>query len=260
LRDAPRGDWCTIESAVTLLRRTRLEFLRPASEFDVWQLKDESGEYLRGMDSWDRVEGALARFFLTGPMAWLGAVDLSPRLAPKAFRFTPLAAALWEEEPAPGTDAQTRARVRPDGSVVVLPGTPLLLRYQLARCADWLALKGGAYVYRITPHALSRAREQGVRALHILPLLDTLGGRASASLQRAVRRWEQHGTEAAIRPGRILLARDAEAGKKIAALAEREHGTLARLDGPVYVVTRWGSNRLRTRMVEEGFLLEEEEE
>ncbi len=260
LRAAPRGEWCTIESAVTLVRQTRMEFLRPASEFDVWQLRDEAGEYLRGIDSWDRVEGALIRFYLAGPMAWLGAVDLAPRDDPKAFRLTGRAGILFGEEHAAAGPADVRARVRPDGSLVVLPGAPLLLRYQLARCSDWLPPKGGAFVYRITPRSLARAREQGVRAAHILPLLETLAGRESTALRKAVRRWEERGTEAVVRPGKIVLPRNPEAAKKIAALAERDRGTLVRLEGPVYVVTRLGSNKLRTRLVEEGLLLEEEEE
>ncbi|MGB7538004.1 MAG: hypothetical protein WBM17_05665 [Anaerolineales bacterium] len=260
LRTAPRGEWCTVESVVTLIRQSRLEFMRPASEFDVWQIRDDAGEFLRGIDTWDRVEGELIRFYLTGPLAWLGAVDLAPRDDPKAFRLTPQAEALFGEAAAAGTEADIRARIRPDGSLVILPGTPLLLRYQLARCSDWFPLKGGAYVYRISPRSLARAREQGVRAAHILPLLETLTGRASAALRKAIQRWETHGTEAAVRPGKIVLPRNPEAAKKIAALAERDRGTLVRLDGPVYVVTRLGSNKLRTRLVEEGFLLEEEEE
>jgi hypothetical protein len=246
LQAAPVGEWITVESVVTLLHRS--------------QLRDEGGEFLRGMESWDQVEAALVRFYLTGPMAWLGAVELAPRADPKAFRLTPLSAALFGGEIAAGRAAEIRARVRPDGSLVVLPGTPLLLRYQLARCSDWLPPKAGAYVYRISPRSLARAREQGVRAAHILPLLETLAGRESASLRKAIQRWEQRGTEAAVRPGRIVLPRNPEAEKKIAALAERDRGTLVRLEGPVFVVTRLGSNKLRTRLVEEGLLLEDEDE
>ncbi|MBN1440321.1 MAG: helicase-associated domain-containing protein [Anaerolineales bacterium] len=260
VRAVPRGEWCTIESAAAAIHRTDLEFQRPASEFDVWRLRDDSGEFLRGLDSWDRVEGALVRFYFSGPLAWLGAVETTPRGNPKAFRFTPQAAALWDEESESAAGVPARARIRPDGSLVVLPETAPLLRYQLARCADWLEPKGGAYVYRITPRALARAREQGVRAAHILPLLESLAGKVPAALAGALRRWEERGTEAAVRPGKILLPRNEEAARRIAALAERDRGTLVRLEGPVYVVARLGANRLRTRLIEEGFLLEEEDE
>jgi hypothetical protein len=260
LRAAPRGEWITIESAVAAVRRTRMEFLRPASEFDTWQLRGEGGEYLRGLDTWDLVEGALLRFLFRGPLAWLGAVELAPREDPKAFRIMPPADVFWGGQPAPAEASKPRARVRPDGSLLILPGTPLLLRYQLARCSDWLPLKGGAYVYRISPRSLLRAREQGVRAAHILPLLESLSGRIPDALAGAIQRWEQRGAEAAVRSGKILIPRNEEAAKKIAALAARERSTVVRLDGPVYVVTRLGSNRLRARLVEEGLLLEEEEE
>jgi hypothetical protein len=258
LRIAPRGEWCTIASAVELIRRTRLEFLRPASAFEAWQLRDEAGEYLGGIESWERVEGALVRYYFTGPLAALGAVDLAPRADPKAFRLTPSAGGLFDEsETAPA--AESRARIRPDGSIVVLPGTPFLQRYQLARCADWLPQKGGAYVYRISARSLERAREQGVRAAHILPLLDALGGGAPPGLARAIRRWERNGTEAAVRREQILLPRSAEAAEKIAALAERDRTALARIEGPVYLVGRPGSSRLRARLLEDNLLLEDDE-
>jgi hypothetical protein len=260
LRPAPRGQWCTIESAVEMIRRARMEFLRPASEFDSWSLHDEAGEYLRGMESWNRVEGTLVRFYLAGPMAWLGAVDLAPREAPKAFRFSPPAAGLWDEETPAAPPAEARARIRPDGSMFVLPGTPPLLRYQLARCANWLAPKGGAYVYRISPRSLARAREQGVRATHILSLLETLLGKVPPGLAGAVRHWEQHGSEAVVRTERILTGRSADAAAKIDALARRDRSTVARLEGPVYVVSRLGVNRLRVRLMEEEILLDDEEE
>jgi hypothetical protein len=260
MRAAPRGQWCTIESAAAVIRRARMEFLRPASEFDSWPLRGESGEFLRGIDSWDRVEGALIRFLLTGPMAWLGAVELAPRAAPRAFRLTPLSGALWDEENPAGRAAEARARLRTDGSLLVLPGTPMLLRYQLARCSDWLPQKGGAYVYRISPRSLERAREQGVRAAHILPLLENLIGSLPAALAGAVRRWEERGTETSVRAENILFPRSPEAAAKLAALAERDRGTITPIDGPAYLVSRTGAGRLRKRLVEEGFLLEEEEE
>jgi hypothetical protein len=260
IRAAPRGQWCTIDSAVTVIRQAGMEFLRPASEFDSWNLRDSSGDYLRGIDSWERVEGALVRFYLTGPMAWLGAADLAPREAPKAFRLAPLSDVLWDGEPPSGAETAARARLRTDGSLLLLPDTPLLLRYQLARCADWPAQKGGAYVYRITPQSLARAREQGVRAAHILSLLENLLGSLPAALSSAVRRWESRGTEALIRSERLVVPRSPEAAAKLAELAEKDRGMIARLDGPAYIVPRTAAARLRRRLIEQGFLLEEEDE
>jgi hypothetical protein len=260
IRAAPRGQWCTVDSAVTVARQAGMEFLRPASEFDSWSVRDSSGDYLRGIDSWERVEGALVRYYLTGPMAWLGAVDLAPREDPKAFRLAPHSDVLWDGETPSGAGTAARARLRTDGSLLLLPDTPLLLRYQLARCADWPAQKGGAYVYRITPQSLARAGEQGVRAAHILPLLENLLGSLPAALGSAIRRWERRGTEALIRSERLVVPRSPEAAAKLAELAKKDRGMIARLDGPAYIVPRTAAARLRRRLIEQGFLLEEEDE
>jgi hypothetical protein len=260
VRGFPRGEWITIDSALEAVRSARLEFLRPASEFDVWPLRNTAGEYLRGIGSWDRVEGALVRYYLAGPLAWLGAAERTPADDPKAFRFTSLAEAIWDEEKPVGAPAEIKARIRPDGSILVMPGTPMLLRYQLARCTDWLGLKAGAYRYGFSPRALERARAQGVRSAHILPLLENLVGSVPPALAGAIRRWERQGTEVSLRSEKVLIARGADAAKKIAALAERDRGVITRLDGPVYLVTHPGSQTLRTRLINDEILLEEDEE
>jgi hypothetical protein len=260
VRGFPRGEWITIDSALEAVRSARLEFLRPASEFDVWPLRNAAGEYLRGIGSWDRVEGALVRYYLAGPLAWLGAAERTPADDPKAFRFTALAEAVWDEEKPTGSPAEIKARIRPDGSILVMPGTPMLLRYQLARCTDWLGLKAGAYRYGFSPRALERARAQGVRSAHILPLLENLVGSVPPALAGAIRRWERQGTEVSLRSEKVLIARSADAAKKIAALAERDRGVITRLDGPVYLVTHPGSQTLRTRLINDEILLEEDEE
>jgi hypothetical protein len=79
-------------------------------------------------------------------------------------------------------------------------------------------------------------------------------------LAGAIRRWEARGTEVSLRSEQVLIARSAEAANKIAALAERDRGVITRLDGPVYLVSRVGAGRLRTRLIDEEFLLEEDEE
>jgi hypothetical protein len=169
-----------------------------------------------------------------------------------------MAEALWDEERRPAQAPEIRARIRSEGTVLVMPGTPLLLRYQLARCTDWLAGKAGAYAYGFSPRALERARGQGVRSTHILPLLENLAGSVPAGLAGAIRRWESLGTEVSLRSEQVLIARSADAAKKIAALAERDRGMITRLDGPVYLVSRAGSTRLRTRLIDGEFLLEED--
>ena len=38
---------------------------------------EASGEYLRGFEHWDEVDGRLIRYIITGPLHWLGVLDLA---------------------------------------------------------------------------------------------------------------------------------------------------------------------------------------
>ena len=259
LRAAPSGEWCTLESLIQSLRESSPEYMRPFSDFESWILCDETGEFLHGLESWDRVEGRLVRYLITNPMAWLGAVDLTPAEQPLAFRLTPSAGVLWEEEKAPATPADWQARVRSDGTVLAPEGMPLLLRYQLARCADWIGRQGGVYLYRITPHSLDIARKQGVRSEHILPLLEKISVRIPSALAGAIRRWEKSGIDVTVRPGRVLVIRKQDVAERISRRIDANRGVAARLEGPVWIVQPSGANKLRTLLVEDGFLLDEEE-
>jgi hypothetical protein len=255
----PRGEWCTLESIVAALRRRSPEYLRPSSDFDSWLLRDETDEFLRGLESWDRVEGRLARYLFAGPMAWLGAVELTPQKDPKAFRLAPRASVLWDEGSGTPEARKWRARVRPDGTVLVPQDAPLLLRYQLARCADWISRQGGVYVYRISPRSLTLARTQGVRVDHILPLLDKLGGEHPAVLARSLRQWEKTGSEASLRLGKILTAKNSQVAAKIERRLARTRGVVTKVEGPIWIVSPTGSNVLRTLLAEDGLLLDEED-
>jgi hypothetical protein len=60
-------------------------------------------------------------------------------------------------------------------------------------------------VYRVTPRALQRARDQGIEVSHVIGLLNRLGeGQVPPQLARAITRWGQAGAEASIRSLRVL--------------------------------------------------------
>jgi hypothetical protein len=99
-----------------------------------------------------------------------------------------------------------------------------------------------------------------VHSAHILPLLENLVGNVPAGLAGAIRRWERQGAEVSLRSEQVLIARTADATKKIAALAERDRSVITRLDGPVYLVSHPGSKTLRIRLIDDEILLEEDEQ
>jgi hypothetical protein len=85
----PEEQWWSINALVRDIKQKYADFQRPAGDYDSWFIKRESdGQYLRGFVSWDQVDGALIKFFITNILHWLGQVDfVSQRvLEPTSFR------------------------------------------------------------------------------------------------------------------------------------------------------------------------------
>jgi len=76
--DVPGGTWWNLDSFVEAIRLKDPDFQRPAGDYDSWLIRDErTGESLQGSRYWDVVDGALVRYIITGPMHWLGLLDLA---------------------------------------------------------------------------------------------------------------------------------------------------------------------------------------
>jgi hypothetical protein len=193
--------WWSLPAFVSAMYNHRPDFQRPAGEYDSWYLRDlRTGEYLRGFEHWQAVDGALLRYLVTGPLHWLGLLDLAAPdedSPPIAFRFSP-----WREELLSGKSPtgipleEEKLNVDSKGLVSVPRLAPRAIRYQVARFCEWEGRKRDAYTYRITPASLTRAQEQGLQVTHLLTLLR---GNASSPLPpnvvQALERWKQHGTQ-----------------------------------------------------------------
>ncbi len=190
------------------------DFLRPAGDYDSWFLRDvKTGEYLRGFSHWDDVDGGLIRYILTGPLHWLGILDLAAPFAPEAgnkppvtaFRLNERAASLLQgQPPEPVIPEDETVTVRSDARLVVPRKAPRAARYQLARFGIWEEAQPEAYQYRLTPASLSRARQQGLSINHLLSLLRRHAKTISPSLVKALERWERAGREARLEQALVL--------------------------------------------------------
>ena len=207
VRACVAGTWYGIDAFAAAVRQVDADFQRPDGDYATWYIRDAtSGDYLSGFENWDRVEGALIRYLLTCPLAWLGLTDVGTR-APgeplSAFRLTPAGAAfLGLGKPAPEPTREPMA-LRAGWTVTVSPARRFE-RFQLARVADWVASpsaahagkKGATFTYRITPASLERARRQGIPVARVLAFLDEM---TEAPLPRLVAdtlaHWDARGTE-----------------------------------------------------------------
>ena len=209
----PSGTWWSLSAFVADLRQQHPDFQRPAGDYDSWFLRDErTGEFLRGFEHWDDVDGALIRYLISGPLHWLGIVDLASPVGEDApgvaFRYSAWAADLLRGA-SPGGLPEEAARVhlRSDGRVGVPLLTPRAVRYQLARFCQWEDDTPHEYRYRLTPASLGRAREQGLRVGHLLSLLRHHAGTIPPNILTALTRWDEHGTEVRLQEAMVLRLR-----------------------------------------------------
>jgi hypothetical protein len=198
----PTGTWWSLPALVAAVRQQAPDFQRPEGDYDSWFLRDiHSGVFLRGFENWERVDGALLRYLICGPLHWLGILDLgcpSTDSTPAAFRFTAWAVDLLQGQPPAGlpVEEQTGIHARSDARLFLPRRLSRLARYQVARFCEWEKETPEGYHYAITPFSLKRAREQGLNVGHLLALLRKHGPAVPPSLVRALARWEEHGAQA----------------------------------------------------------------
>jgi hypothetical protein len=135
---------------------------------------------------------------------------------------------------------------------------PRTARYQVSRFCEWLTPKGNEHSYQITPASLQKAREQGLPAEHLLPLL----ARHSRSgvppaLVKALKRWQSHGIEARLEQRVILKVTSPEVLKALR--KSRAARFLGEALGPSAVIVKAGAQpRVLAALAELGYLAEGE--
>jgi hypothetical protein len=260
LKTVPRDTWWSLPGFVADIHAQQPDFQRPAGDYDSWYVRDAgSGQFLRGFEHWERVEGALLRYMIAGPLHWLGILDLAAPQAdvpPQAFRFSTQAAELLVGAPPSITAAEEeKLLVSSDARLRVLRLVPRVVRYQIARFSEWEGESSDAYRYRLTPASLDRARKQGLRPNHLLALLRQHALTVPPSVSRAVGRWQDYGSEARLESVMILRVRSPEMLQAVR--NSRAARFLGEQLGPTVVTVRPGAwVKVQAALAELGFLAE----
>lgn len=190
----PSGVWWSLPAFIQGIKKQLPDFQRPSGNYDSWFIRRRAdGAYLRGFDSWDEVEGALVRYFVTGILHWLGLLDLATTTVGKEIvsfrRITP--------EALPVTREAEKLKVRSDGTISATGDVPRAVRYQLGRFCESEERGPRLYRYRITPATLRTAKSHGLSVQQLVSLLERNGEAGiPPTLRQALRRWEAKGTEA----------------------------------------------------------------
>lgn len=260
LSTIPGDTWWSLPAFVEAVRQAHPDFQRPAGDYDSWFIRDRSsGKYLRGFENWDAVEGALLRFIVSGPLHWLGLVDLAAPAAgqpPAAFRTSPWwGTLLGRAAPASLPLEDEAIQARSDARLRLPRFVPRSARYQLARFCEWEGSAGEAYRYRVTAASLERARQQGLRASHLLALLHRHAPAVPPALVKALERWEERGTEARLERLVVLRLRSPAILQELR--ASRAARFLGDPLGPAAVIVKPGAqDKILAALAEMGLLAE----
>jgi hypothetical protein len=258
----PAGVWWDMASFCADIRLKFPEFLRASGEFDSWYIRSTGSDtFLRGIEHWDDVEGIFIRFFLSGPLHWLGLVDLGfsadhPE-TPTAFRLGRWSGDLLQEKAPVGISQENeKIVIFRNGKLVIPRLVPRSARYQAARFCEWIELTDRGYEYRITPASLRRARKQNLRPGFLISLLRKYGSAPpQPDLVRAVERWEENETQAVLEPTTVLRVTSPEIITELrASKASRYLGDSL---GPAAVIIKSGAlAKVQEALAELGYLSE----
>jgi len=196
----PEGKWWSLNAFVRDVKKKYADYQRPAGDYDSWFIKRISdGQYLRGFAYWDQVDGALIKYFITNILHWLGQVDLSianGATEPTSFRLSSFT---------PSNNETGKITVSSNGNISIPNDAPRVVRYQISRFCEWDEQKKDAYQYHVTTNSLTKAKEQGLKAEHLLALLvKHTNNKVPPPMVKALKRWEINGTEARVETQVIL--------------------------------------------------------
>lgn len=196
----PAQTWWNLGSFVAAIKQRNPDYLRPAGEYDSWFIRHKaSGDYIRGFEHWDQVDGRLIRYILTGPLHWLGVLDLARQeeeAEVTSFRLSRWSKALLQGASPKGLPLEEESLViRSDARLSARRLVPRRVRYQVSRFCEWDKETPDEYQYRISTSSLSRAGQQGLTVTQLLGLLNRHAKAVPPSLVKALERWEKRGIE-----------------------------------------------------------------
>jgi hypothetical protein len=206
--------WYSLPSFKFKLRSEMEDFLRPAGDFDSWSIrKAGSKEYLTGREHWEEVEGAYITYLISGPLHWLGVVDLaygSENDSPIGFRLSPLANFLLNmESPSPVLAAESAPKLISDLTILMPVNSSRLLRYQVGRFTRIISNSISETRFQVSAESLTLAEKYGLKVEQLLQLLEkSTKTPLPSSFKKLAERWDQRRVEVKMEKATLLRVED----------------------------------------------------
>ncbi len=170
---------------------TRAERYSTGSNPYGWDFRLRQG-WLTRREGWHLVEGGFIRAIVSGPLHWLGLVNVVGQDHPDAFRLAP-GIDLITSETLPKIDEPSWGRlvVQPNFELVALAPVSEALLVNLDRFAERVRLEHIAQ-YRLTKASITRAIQMGLHAATIQQILErAAGGPIPQNVQYSLAEWER---------------------------------------------------------------------
>ena len=215
IKALPEDNWFNIQKFCDWIYQNQPDILRSGGEYDAWFIKDKTtGEYIKGFENWQRVEGEYIRMMILKPMFWLGFIDLGkiPRDShPSVFRKSK-----WFDTLVSGRELNYPTIQKKDfeidksGRVIFDRNFARDIRYQVARCCEWDIVRSQSYIYHFSPYAFARMEQQGLKIGQLIALITRYARKpVPRNILQALERWEKLGLEAEIKKIFILRVKTA---------------------------------------------------
>ncbi len=220
-----------------------------------WDFRLRRG-WLTHREGWHLVEGGFIRTVISGPLHWLGLVDINEEDNPTAFRLAASSllimsdAPLTLEEPPMG-----RLIVQPNFELVALAPVSEALLISLDRFAERTGLERIAQ-YRLTKASVTRAIQVGLHAEAIRQILEQAsGGGIPQNVQYSLVEWERQARRIELWRGAALFEVDDAALLDALFADEQARSLLGRRLSPVLAeVPRHQLSALQEALWQRGYL------
>ena len=175
-----------------------------------WDFRLRHG-WLTHREGWHQVEGGFIRAILTGPLRWLGLVEVREEDRPETFRIILHIEEITGEEVHPSEDVVWgRLVVQPNFELVALAPVSEALLVTLDRFAERMRLEQIAQ-YRLTKASVTRAVQMGLRAETIQQQLELAAGGSTAipqNISYSLLEWERQARRIELWPRITVLEVD----------------------------------------------------
>jgi hypothetical protein len=257
--DIPGNQWWSLDAFIRAIKLKYPDFQRPAGDYDSWFIKSASdGMYMRGFSNWDKVDGALIKYMITGPLYWLGQVELATPSGSDVSAFRVILNIKQQSSGNPLSKSYQlgRLNVSSQGKISIPRYFPRSIRYQVARFCEWNGEKSDEYYYRVTTQSLRIAKGQGLLASQLLSMLaKSSSTEISPVFVKALKQWETKGTEAWMENKTILKVTRPEILDEV--YKSKAVRFLGEILGPLTVVIKPGAQeKVLAAIAELGLLAE----